>query len=114
MHETLTAVRDRPGLYLGLYNNSFTALCGFITGYQVGYHAGAFAHSNTPAPDSRERACLVPHDFHRFVAEYYGEEHPAGGRGWSWFVREHASDDQAAFRLFFELLAEYDRRHPVA
>ena len=114
MHEILIGVRDRPGLYLGLYNDSFTALCGFITGYQVGYHHGSWAHANPPAADIDQHACLVPHDFHRFVTESYGRGYPDGGRSWQVFVREDSSSEQEAFRLFFELLAEYDRQHPSA
>ena len=114
MHKELTFIREKPGLFLGMYNDSFVALCGFITGYQVGYGDGR-PTPESPSPDPRElaaHASLVPGDFHRFVTEHYGEQFPAGGRGWQWFVREHSSNDQEAFRLFFELLDQYDRQHP--
>lgn len=109
MHELLASIRQRPGMYLGPDNDSFTALCGFLSGYQSGYWAGAKLQVATPAD-----ACLVPHDFHRFVTEHYGREYPYGGHGWQHFVREHTDSEQAAFRLFFELLAEYDRQRPSA
>jgi len=108
MHELLIAVRRRPGLYLGAENDSFTALCGFMTGYQVGYWAGAKVPANTTDAATAAGACLLPEEFHRFVTEYYGHDYPCGGRGWQHFVREHSGDDQAAFRLFFELLEKYD------
>jgi len=106
VHELLSAIRQRPGLYLGADNDSFTALCGFITGYQCGFWQGS---SKPPSPSIPVEACLLPSDFPRFVTEHYGRKFPAGGRGWQWFVREHADSEQAAFRLFFELLAAYDR-----
>ena len=108
MHELLAAIQQRPGLYLGADNDSFTALCGFIGGYQSGFWAGSEPHASTAAD-----ACLVPSEFHRFVTERYGREYPDGGKGWQSFVREHADSEQAAFRLFFELLAEFDRQRQL-
>ena len=107
MHALLESIRQRPGLYLGADNDNFTAFCGFITGYQCGFAAGS---PKPHAPSVAADACLVPFDFTRFVTEHYGRRFPDGGRGWAHFVREHADSEQAAFRLFFELLAEYDRR----
>src|SRR5579859_7079570 len=106
MHELLAAIRQRPGLYLGADNDSFTALCGFITGYQCGFWQGSPKRN---APRVPADGCLLPPDFHRFVTEHYGRKFPDGGRGWQCFVREHADTERAAFRLFFELLEEYDR-----
>ena len=107
MHKELAFIQARPGLRLGADNECFTALCGFITGYEVGFHAGLGAQTSGAA-DAR----LVPAGFGRFVTEYYGRKYPDGGRGWQNFVREHADNEQAAFRLFFKLLAEYELRHP--
>lgn len=108
MHEMLTSIQQRPGLYLGADDSSFTALCGFIVGYQSGFRA---ASSQPHAPAVSADACLVPEHFHRFVTEHYGRSFPDGGRGWQHFVREHADGERAAFGLFFELLAAYDRQH---
>jgi hypothetical protein len=105
MHPLFERIRKRPGLYLGADNDSFTALCGFITGYQCGFGDGS---PKPHAPSVPADACLLPSDFHRFVTEHYGRKFPDGGRGWQHFVREHADSEQAAFRLFFDLLVAYD------
>ena len=93
-------------MYLGRAGDSLTALETFLTGYQCGYWDGS---PKPHAPSVPSDACLLPFDFGRFVADYYGYKSPDDDCRWLHFVREHADNEQAAFRLFFELLAEYDR-----
>ena len=68
-----------------------------------------------PANTSLTSGFLVANqNFHRFVTERYGHRYPDGGKGWQTIIREHANDEQDAFRLFFELVAECEQSQPVA
>src|SRR5690349_9486398 len=107
MHALLESIRKHPAMYLGPNNTSLTALGTFLTGYQCGYWEGS---PKKPPARPPSDACLIPFGFGRFVAEHYGHKGPNDDCRWEHFVHEHADSDQAAFRLFFELLAEYDRR----
>jgi hypothetical protein len=102
MNKTLEAIRRRPGMYLGSHNRHFTCLDGFLGGYQVGFAA---AKCGNEEPQN-----LVPHDFHKFVTEKFGERFPAGGRGFQWFIEQNTSSEREAFDLFFALLEEYDQK----
>ena len=107
MHALLESIRKHPAMYLGIGGASLTALDIFLTGYQCGYCAGSLKpHASSVHADS----CVTPLGFPRFVAEHYGYKGPDDDVRWLRFVHEHADSEQAAFRLFFELLEEYDRR----
>ena len=106
MHERLKAIRERPGLFLGNTDTPFTSLLGFIDGYECGFLAG----EHSAVTKTAQIEWLVDNEgLHRFVAERYGELFPTT-KGWRGFIREHARDEQDAFRQFFELLSEYEKR----
>jgi hypothetical protein len=102
MNKMLEAIRARPGMYLGRHNGHFTCLEGFIGGFQCSFAASKYGHE--------EAGELVPHDFHKFVTEKFGERFPAGGKGYQWFIEQNASSEKEAFDLFFALLDEYDQK----
>ena len=107
MHALLESIRKHPAMYLGIGGASLTALDIFLTGYQCGYCDGSLKPRASSVPAD---SCLTPPGFPRFVAEHYGYKAPDDECRYLRFVREHADSEQAAFRLFFELLEEYDRR----
>jgi hypothetical protein len=89
--DLLATLHRKPAMLWGNSEFPFTSLIAFISGVHVG---GGF-------PD------LVPGDFHRFVAEHFGERWPSGG-GWMSFIREHTSSEAEAFEMFFRLREEYE------
>ncbi|MFN7141014.1 MAG: hypothetical protein ACK4UN_16915 [Limisphaerales bacterium] len=101
--EQLESLRRKPGLYFGSSQLPFTSLVAFLVGFQCGYGVGQQG-INIPPHD------LVPDGFNKFVTERFGGTFPAS-KGWSQFIREHASSEQEAFELFFELREEYERRN---
>jgi hypothetical protein len=102
MNKELEAIQKRRGFYLGNSTRPFTSLVAFFTGYQCGFAAVKHNHA-TPEE-------FVPHDFHKFVTEKYGEKFPAGGKGWQSFIEENTSSEEEAFNLFFTLRDEYDQK----
>ncbi len=99
--ELLDSIHKRPGLYWGDPEHPFTSLVAFLNGYALGY-AQAGCRDYIPPTD------LVPDDFHKFVTERFGRRFPAGGKGWSTFIRVHTNSELDAFELFFQLRQEYD------
>jgi len=88
--DLLASVHRKPALFWGNTEFPFTSLIAFVSGVHVG-----------GGPE------LVPGDFHRFVAEHFGESWPSG-KGWMSFIRERTSSEREAFDLFFQLRDEYE------
>jgi hypothetical protein len=105
--QLLDLIHRKPALIWGGGPYPFTSLIAFLMGYQNGFCENR--------RDKREREIgihpeeLLPAGFCRFVTEWFGEEFPAGGKGWQSFIRENSSSEQEAFDLFFKLRAEYDQ-----
>ena len=100
--ETLETLHKKPALYWGGGEHPFTSWVAFTSGHEIGYDMARRDAGIRPEE-------LVPHDFHKFVTERFGETFPAGGRGWMSSIREHTSSEQETFDLFFQLREEYDR-----
>ena len=104
MHEFLTEVQKRPGLYFGDPEQPYTKLLAFMDGYSMGYMMARKGDSSWPKE-------FVPHDFDKFVCQRLGVQHGAETKGWRTCIRECGSSEQEAFRLFFRLIEEYERGH---
>jgi hypothetical protein len=96
--ELLRAIGKRPGLYIGDFARnrySIWHLRAFLVGYQSGRQALAEGDE-------------ILDSLTFWVCTRYGV--PDGPLDWSGhFLRQCGEDDEAAFRLFFELLEEYVR-----
>jgi hypothetical protein len=102
MNKVLESIRNRPNFYFGNSDRPFTCLLSFLGGYEAGFAAAKY---NQSKPEE-----LVPHDFHKFVTEKYGEKFPAGGKCWQTFIEENTTSEKEAFGLFFTLKEEYDKK----
>ena len=102
-NKLLKSIRDHTGLYWGNSERPFTSLVAFLNGYQVGFGMGASRIRIKPWD-------LVPSDFHKFVTERFGRRFPDGGKGWQTFIEENTKSEQEAFKLFFELRGQYDKK----
>jgi hypothetical protein len=96
--ELLRAVGKRPGLYIGgLSPNSFSIwhLWSFLSGYQC----GGRHHPVLDGDDILDGLTF-------WVCTRFGV--PDGSMNWACHLwRQSGENDEAAFRLFFELLEEY-------
>jgi hypothetical protein len=104
MHEFLTEVQRRPGLYFGDPDQPFTKLLAFMDGYRMGYMMARREDLSWPKE-------FVPPDFDEFVCQQMGAQHGADAKGWRTRIRERSSSEQDAFSLFFRLMEEYERGH---
>ena len=86
---------DNPCLYTSL----LTFMHGFLSGQGeiVQHHR------------ELQITLLVPSNFEEFVARRLG--YKGLGMGWQSLIPQHAGGEQAAFDLFFELVAACERQH---
>ncbi len=90
----LSALRARPGLYLGS-NGLFSEFVQF----ENGYNCCAMLHQQ-----DQER--LIPQGFTEFVAMHYlGTDRTA--MNWALLILQHEMDERIAFQKFWELLDDY-------
>jgi hypothetical protein len=102
MHEFLTQVQKRPGLYFGNSEQPFIKLLAFMDGYSVGYEKAQSGDSSWPKT-------FVSAEFGQFVCQQMGIQHATDTRGWRTIIRECSSSEQEAFNLFFRLVEEYEK-----
>jgi len=93
----LSAMRRRPGMYLG--TKSFRVLVGFI----MGYNDALVTATISPALHN-----LLPDGMNEFAAEkYLGGVENMSAYGWMSCIEMHQPDDQKAVDEFFSFLDEY-------
>ncbi len=89
--------REKPGMYLG-EGPWLTALFHFINGYN-------FAMLNE---FSNKESRLLPYEFFDWVA--YRLEFTDSVKGWKNMILERYPDEDEGFKVFFQLLDEYETR----
>lgn len=82
----------------------YTSLLAFMHGFLSG-QGEMVSHQR-----ELQTTLLVPADFDRFVARHFG--YKGWGMGWQDLIPRHTSGEQAAFDLFFELVAACERQYP--
>lgn len=90
--EFLKYIKIRPQMYFGEF--SIQKAFSFFTGYRCALY-------NLKLADSH---CILPQEFHAYVAMKYGE---SPSKGWCGIILEQEPEENKALWLFFDLLDEF-------
>jgi hypothetical protein len=94
----------RPAMYWGNSANHLHSFMAFLCGYSMGRSALTDGKVRAEVED------LVPGDFSRFVADYFGIEGYAAGADWMRFVEERSPSDREALQLLLHLRRLYEQK----